>query len=341
MRVAMYHNNQSIPIQEQETPKINPDELLVKIWASGICGSDVLEWYRVPKAPLVLGHEIAGEIVEVGSAVQGCRLGLRVFVSHHVPCNMCDYCLAGHESVCGTLAATNFDPGGFCEYVRVPAINVRNGVFALPDEMTYEEAVFIEPLACVYRGQEHAGWMPGRHVAVVGAGITGLMHVQLAKATGASKIFAVDLNPSRLEAAKRFGADEVFQAGPDVPALLKEKNEGKAAELVIIATGALPALKQAFSLVDKGGIILFFAPSDPGAELSMPFNDLWRREVTMTSTYAGSPRDIRKAMELISSGRINVKDMITHRLPISEIEHGFELVQKAQDSMKVIILPQD
>jgi L-iditol 2-dehydrogenase len=340
MRVAMYYNNKDVRVEEMPTPRIGPDELLVKVWASGVCGSDVLEWYRLPKAPLVLGHEIAGEIAEVGSDIRECKKGDRVFVSHHVPCNMCRYCLAGHHSVCDTLSATNFDPGGFAEYLRVPAINVRNGVYRLPDSMSYDEGVFIEPLACVVRGQEHTGWMPGRRVLVIGSGIAGLLHIQLAQAAGAARVIAVDINASRLDAAKKLGADVVLSPGDDFIDRLKEYNDGRLAELVIVSTGAVSAVGQAFSAVDRGGTILFFAPSDPGASIEMPFNELWRKEVTMTTSYAGSPRDITVAMELISSGKLNVIDMITHRLPLEKTGEGFSLVAEARDSMKVVIEPQ-
>ncbi len=340
MRVAMYYNNKDVRIEEMAVPRIGPDELLVKVWASGICGSDVLEWYRLAKAPLVLGHEIAGEIVEVGGSVQGWKNGDRVFVSHHVPCNICRYCSAGHHSVCDTLAKTNFDPGGFAEYLRVPAINVRNGVYALPDSMSYEEAVFIEPLACVFRGQHHAGWIPARRVLVIGSGIAGIMHIMLAKASGAGRIAAVDVNPKRLEAALKFGADCALAAGDDLIGRFKEVNDGRLADLVIVCTGAAPALQQAFLAVDRGGTILFFAPTDPGAVVQMPFNDLWRQEVTMTSSYAGSPRDILAAIELIASGKTKVADMITHRLPLEKTAEGFALVAEASNSMKVVIEPQ-
>ena len=340
MRVAMYYNNKDVRIEEMPTPRIGPDELLVKVWASGVCGSDVLEWYRLPKAPLVLGHEIAGEIAEVGSDIREWKKGDRVFVSHHVPCNMCRYCLAGHHSVCDTLSATNFDPGGFAEYLRVPAINVRNGVYRLPDSMSYDEGVFIEPLACVVRGQEHTGWMPGRRVLVIGSGIAGLLHIQLAQAAGAARVIAVDINASRLDAAKKLGADVALTPGDDFIDRLKECNDGRLAELVIVSTGAVSAVGQAFSAVDRGGTILFFAPSDPGASIEMPFNELWRKEVTMTTSYAGSPRDITVAMELMSSGKLNVIDMITHRLPLDKTGEGFSLVAEAGDSMKVVIEPQ-
>ncbi len=341
MRVAMYYSNKDIRVENQDIPSLGRDEILVKVWASGVCGSDVLEWYRKPKAPLVLGHEIAGEIMKTGADVEEWKIGDRVFVSHHVPCNMCRYCLSGHESSCDTLATTTFDPGGFSEYVRAPAVNVRNGVFRLPDAMTYDQAVFIEPLACVYRGQANVGWAPGRRVMVLGSGIAGLMHIQLAKITGASKIIAVDVNDYRLESARQMGADETLAAGDDLVDRLKRVNDGREAELVIVATGAQSALEIAFKAVDKGGSILFFAPGDPGLQLQMPFNELWRKEVTITSSYAGSPRDIRKAIEFIASGRIQVDPMITHRFPLEKTVEGFGLVLSGDQSMKVVIKPQE
>ncbi len=340
MRVAMYYSNRDVRLEEMEIPRVGPDELLVKVWASGICGSDVLEWYRRSKAPLVLGHEIAGEIVQTGDAIKEWKLGDRVFVSHHVPCNMCRYCVAGHHSVCDTLSTTNFDPGGFAEYVRVPAINVRNGVYALPDSMSYDEAVFIEPLACVYRGQVHAGWKPGLRVLVIGSGMAGLLHVRLARAAGASRIMAVDVNLDRLDAAVKSGADVALPAGDDLVDRMKQANDGRLAELVIVATGAQSAVQQAFQAVDRGGVLLFFAPTDPGVLVQMPFNELWRKEVTMTSSYAGSPRDISAAMELIASGKVKVTDMVTHHLPLEKTGEGFSLVERAASSMKVIIEPQ-
>ncbi len=340
MRVAMYYNNHDVRIEERPVPAIGPDELLVKVWASGVCGSDVLEWYRVPKAPIVLGHEIAGEIVEVGRTVEKWKVGDRVFVSHHVPCNMCHYCLSDHHSVCDTLARTNFDPGGFSEYLRVPAINVRHGVFLLPDQMSYEEAVFVEPLACVFRGQHNLGWKPARRVLIIGAGITGLLHIKLAQRVGASRVLTVDINNERLAAALDFGADAAIEAGSDIVKKVQQANDGRLPEVVIVATGALPAVRDAFKLVDRGGDILFFAPTDPGLDVPMPFNDMWRKEITMTSSYAGSPRDIMAAIELIASKKTPVKDMITHRLPLERTQEGFRLVAEAGSSLKVVIEPQ-
>src|SRR2546429_683341 len=248
MRAAMYYANDDVRIVDLPKPKIGPGEILVKVRSSGICGSDVMEWYRKPKAPLVLGHEIAAEVAEVGAGVDQVKGGNRVFVSHHVPCGKCRYCLEGHETVCDTLRTTNFDPGGFAEFVRVPAINVKPGVFRLPPAISDDEAVFIEPLACVFRGQRHAGFRPGHTV-------------------------------------------------------------------------------------------LFFAPTEPTAKLELPFNTLWREEVTMVSSYGASPGDIRAAIDLLAARRVTVNELVTHVLPLSEAGKGFRLVSQASDSLKVVLRP--
>ncbi|MFH1886029.1 MAG: alcohol dehydrogenase catalytic domain-containing protein, partial [Pseudomonadota bacterium] len=171
MRVATYYKNNDLRIEERPVPGIGPGELLVKVLASGICGSDVMEWYRVKSAPRVLGHEIAGQVVEAGEGVTEFAAGDRVFVSHHVPCGVCPLCLSGHATACDLLRSTNFDPGGFAEYLRVPAVNLeKKGVFRIPDEVSDEDATFVEPLACALRGQRAAGMAPAKSVLVLGAG---------------------------------------------------------------------------------------------------------------------------------------------------------------------------
>lgn len=340
MRVARYYNNSDVRIEEVPVPNIGAGELLVRIEASGICGSDVMEWYRAKKAPRVLGHEIAGVITEVGSGVKRFKKGDRVFVSHHVPCNTCKYCLHGNYSVCDTLRSTNFDPGGFSEYVRVPWINVDRGTYLLPDTMSFEEGAFIEPLACVVRGQRIAGLELGQTVLVAGSGISGLLHINLAKALGAGRIIATDLVDYRLEAAERFGADSTINAKADVPAMVRDINNGLGADLVIVSTAATEAIEQSFRCTDRGGTILLFAPTEPGVTVPYPLWELWHDGITITHSYAGSPIDITRAIELIRSRRVNVVDMITHRLGLGETALGFQLVAEAKDSIKVIIEPQ-
>ena len=339
MKCAMYYNNRDIRLEEIPVPKIKADELLVKMHACGICGSDVLEWYRIKKAPIVLGHEMTGEIVEVGKNVNKYRVGDRVFVSHHVPCNTCHYCLNGHYTVCDTLRKTNFDPGGFAEFIRVPGINVDRGVFPLPDEISYEEGTFIEPLACVLRGQKTTHLQPGQTVFIIGGGISGLLHIKLAKALGASSVVVTDINKKRLVFAEKFGAKAGILADNNIPEHLKEINNGRLAEVVIVATAALEAISMAWKTVDRGGTILMFAPPEPGTDITLPLFDIWHDGITITTSYAGSPLDIREAIELIKSKTITVKNMITHRFPLARAREGFSLVAKAQDSIKVIIKP--
>jgi L-iditol 2-dehydrogenase len=339
MRVAIYYNNKDIRVEEMPKPKIGSDELLVKAMACGICGSDVMEWYRIKKAPRVLGHEMSGEIVEVGDNVKDFKIGNRVFVSHHVPCNECRYCLNEHHTVCDTLHSTNFDPGGFSEFIRVPKINVELGTFFLTDEMSFEDGTFIEPLGCIIRGQRRANVKQGHTVLVLGSGISGLLHIQLARVLGAGRIIATDINEYRMNAAKNFGADEVINAKEDVPAHVKEVNEGRLADRVIVCTGALPAINQALKSVDGGGTILFFAPTNPGINIPLSFNEFWSNQVTLTTTYAAAPSDIKEAIELIHSRKVNVHDMITHRLSLVEIGKGFQIVSDAKESIKVIIEP--
>ena len=275
MRVSMYYNNGDIRLEEMPVPKIGPGELLMRVDASGICGSDLMEWYRLPKAPLVLGHETTGEVVEVGEGVEKFKTGDRIVATHHVPCNTCHYCLRDKHSACQTLRSTKFDPGGFAEFVRLPAINVDRGVFTLPDNVSYGAGSFAEPLGCVVRGQRVAGFEPGGSVLVMGSGITGLLHIQLSAAMGAGKIFATDINGYRLEAARKFGADLAIDAGDDVESCVRDNNGGRLADYVVVCTGAPAVLKQAFDLVEMGGGLLYFAPSSPETRLDWDFNARW------------------------------------------------------------------
>ena len=340
MRVAMYYSNEDVRIEKAPVPEINDHELLVRVQACGICGSDVMEWYRLKTAPRVLGHEMTGDIVKVGKNVTRFSKGQRVFVSHHVPCNTCRYCLNDHHTLCETLHSTNFFPGGFAEYLRVPPINVDRGVFVLPDDLSYAEGTFIEPLACVVRGMRIARMAPAKSILIIGSGVAGLLHIKLAQAMGAGSIFAVDITKARLGKAKQLGAHKVFQATDDVPKALKTHNDGRLADLVVVAAGVPSAVLQGIKAVQPGGTLLLFAPTKPKVEVPLDLFEIWNKQVDIVSTYAGAPRDILEAIELIRSKQVEVTDMITHTLPLKKAQEGFSLVAQAEDSMKVIIEPQ-
>ena len=337
----MYYNNHDLRLEEMPVPQAGTGEVVVRVEACGICGSDVMEWYRRDRVPLVLGHEIGGQITAVGDGVEHYQEGDRVSAAHHVPCNTCHYCRSGHHTTCDTLRQTNFDPGGFAEYIRLPAINVDQGVFPLPDEVSFEEATFIEPLACTLRGQRRAH-LPARHsVLVIGSGIAGLLHVQLARSMGAGRIVATDISSYRLEAAEKLGADIAIHADEYAPSHLRQVNQGRLADMVIVCTGATSAITQALESAERGGTVLFFAPTDPDVTIPLSINDLfWRNDITLTTSYAGSPADYTAALELIRTRRVPVHEMVTHRLGLAETGMGFQLVAEAQNSIKVIIEPQ-
>jgi len=342
MRVAMYYNNNDVRLVEKPTPIIMHDELLFKVMACGICGSDVLEWYRIKRAPLVLGHEAAGVIEEVGNRVSKYSKGDRAFITHHVPCNTCRHCLRGSHTACDTLHNTNFHPGGFSEYVRVPAINIDRGVWKLPDDMGFDEGTFIEPLACVARGQRLARILPGDTVLVLGSGISGLLHMQLARSLGAANVIATDINEYRMRAAERFGANAVIDAKEpeSVPERVREANDGRLADKVIVCAGKLPVASQALQCVNNGGTVLYFAVPKPGEEVPVDMARLWRNEVTLMTSYGAAPNDLMTSLDLIRAGSVNVLDMITHRLPLDQTGNGFKLFAAGGETMKVIIEPQ-
>ena len=337
----MYYNNHDVRLEEMPRPVIGPGEALIKVRASGICGSDVMEWYRIKKAPIVLGHEVTGDIVELGAGVEGFQVGDRVVFTHHVPCNNCYYCQRGEHSLCETLHNTKFYPGGNAEYVRLPQINIeKGGMLHLPEAVSYDEGTFIEPLGCVMRGMRKLAIQPGDSVLVLGSGLSGLLNIKAAIAMGAGRIVATDISDYRLQAARQAGAETVINAlHGDVVAAAKAANEGRGFDIVIVCTAAPMVFGQALQAADKGATMLLFAINTPGTKIPFEPYALYHKGVTLTSTYAAAPRDLREAMTLIASGRIEVASLITHRLPLAETQKGFQMTARAENSLKVIIDP--
>jgi L-iditol 2-dehydrogenase len=332
MKIARWYNNRDIRLEDVSIPVIGKGDLLVEVVSCGICGSDIAEWYRLPRAPLVPGHELGGRVVETGIGVKAFKPGDRVFIAPKVPCLVCRYCRDGHHPVCSGVPERL--PGGFAQFITVPAALVERGTYLLPETMSYEQSTFIEPLACVVRAQRLAGLKEGQTLMVMGCGISGLLHVKLA-ARKKCRIIATDLNRKRLDFAEKSGADTAIDARFDASAGL----HGKTADVVMLCTSALPAIEQAWKCLDKGGTLVFFAVPEPGKEVVIPINYLWTREITIRTSYYCSPEDIREAVNLIESGAIQVEDMITHRLPLVDIVEGFRLVEKGEESIKVIINP--
>lgn len=341
MRAAMYYSNDDLRIVDMPVPEIGDGEILLKVVASGICGSDVIEWYRRDKVPLVLGHEVAGEVVDVGKGVTAFKVGDRVAATHHVPCNTCHYCLNGHHTACELLQrGTHFDPGGFAEYLRIPAINVDRGTFHVPEGVSFEMASFLEPLACVARGQNGAGIKPGQTILIVGSGIAGLMHTGLARVRGAGLIIAADTIPMRLDMARKMGADLSISVDENMFEAIRSANSGRLADVVIICHGEF--VDYGIRAVEKGGVVLVFASAPEGAVIAAGINEIfWRTEVTLLSTYAGSPADCVLALKLIRSGAAPLSQLVTDRLSLDDIQKGFRAVASPIEhrSIKVIVFP--
>ena len=337
MKISIWYNNNDIRLKDVPMPRAGPKEMLLKVISCGICGSDVVEWYRLPRAPLVQGHEIGGKIVEVGEAVRKYKPGDRVFVAPKVPCMKCDYCKNGHYPVCSNVKERM--PGGFAEYILVPESLMENGTYLLPENITYDQSTFIEPLACVIRSQKLAGFKKGQTVMVLGCGISGLLHIKLAK-TKNCRIIATDINTKRLEYAKMSGANYSIHAQENATEQLALMNQKKA-DAVFLCTSALSAIDQAWKCVDKGGVIVFFAVPGPEKKVTIPVNDFWRKEIRVITSYYCGPPDIIDAIKLIEKRMIEVDDMITHRFPLKDIRESFRLVMDRKDSLKVIIRPNE
>jgi L-iditol 2-dehydrogenase len=339
MLVAVYYNNKDVRVEEFPMPEIGEEEVLLKVMTSGICENDVLEWYRLPKAPRVLGHEASGIISQVGKKVTKFKVGDHVFVSHHVPCNTCVHCQKEHHTACETLHNTNYYPGGFSQYIKVPKINVQLGIYKLPDNTTFEEGTFIEPLACVIRGQRLSNIKKNDTVLIIGSGISGILHTQLAKFKDAKKVIVADINQYHMKLATQFGADHAFDLDEKLPQKIKKINDGYLADKVIICTGTTLAVTLATDCVEKGGTILFFVVPDPTVKISLPINQFWRNETTIQTSYGAAPNDLEEAIKILSTKKINVKDMITHKLPLRETQEGYQLMTSSGETLKIILEP--
>lgn len=338
MKVARYYTRHDVRLEDAPIPAIGPGELLVRVAACGVCGSDVMDWYTQKKAPAVLGHEPAGVVAAVGAGVTDFAPGDRVFMHHHVPCFVCHYCRRGFYSNCQTFRDTHLDPGGFAEYVRVPALNVARDVLKIPAAMSYDVATFIEPVGTIIRGVERARLRQGDTVAVVGAGMTGLLFTQLARLWGGTRITTLDLQDWRLDYARRMGADRVANPEREDPiAVVQEMTDGRGADVVFVCAASIAAMEQSLRLAARGGTVLIFAPPPPEARLAVSPHDILFYELTITGTYSTVPGETRLALDLLSDGRVKVDELITHRLSLAEVKRGLDMTRDAKESLKVII----
>jgi L-iditol 2-dehydrogenase len=333
---AAVFRDEHLGVEEWPRPVVGPGDLLLRIRGCGLCGSDIAKLVAPTVArPMVLGHEVVGDVVEIGAGVSAFAEGDRAVAAHHVPCGMCHYCRRGSASMCRAFKASHLDPGGFAEYVRVPAENVRYATFRLPPSLGDEAASFVEPLACCHRAVRRTRAEPGDTCVVVGLGSIGCLFVQLLARAGAA-VVGVDRLRARVELATRFGA--AAGGTPDAAAVAtRELSDGRGADHVVVTAGGAAVLAWAAEIVRDGGSIHYFAGGG-GDALPLPLETLYHRELTITSTYSSSPADLAAAFELIAAGQVSVDGLISHRVPLERLEEGVELMRRHL-AVKVFVTP--
>ena len=337
MKAVVFHGGGRLAPGDWPRPAVGAGELLLRVRGCGLCGSDIAKIVAPEtRGPAVFGHEVVGDVIEAGDGVAGFAVGDRVVAAHHVPCGQCHYCRRGSESMCRAFKASNLDPGGFAEYVRVPPANVRHATFRIPEHLTDEEASFVEPLACCLRAVDRARVEPGDTAVVVGLGSIGCLFTQLLARAGAA-VVGVDPLAARARAAhEAFGAREAGDAESAAKAA-RALSDGRGADHVIVTGGGADVLGWAAGLTRDGGSIHYFA-GGPGDALPLPLATLYHHELTITTTYSSSPATLARAFWLLAAGKVEVAGLISHRLPLDRLAEGVELMRR-REALKVYVTP--
>jgi L-iditol 2-dehydrogenase len=336
---AFYDRDGSISVREARIDGPSHGELLVRIAACGICASETMTWYIARKAPLVLGHEPVGIVEACGDGVEGFRPGDRVYVHHHAPCMACRRCRRGDFVQCDTWRATRLTPGGMSQLALVPESIVRADVLPLPDSISDDAAVFVEPLATVVKSLRRARLRPGDRVLVLGLGVMGLLHVMLARRQRAELLIGADSVASRRAKALELGAGYAYdQTTAPLAVSVKEATGGEGADIVIVGPGSLAAIESAAACVAPGGTIVLFTPLPPHQRWPMPVHDVYFKDVSVVSSYSAGPNDMREALELLASG-FPAEQLVSHRFGLRDARTAYRLVADAGEALKVIVYP--
>lgn len=348
MKVAKLYSFNNIRIEDIPVPQIGPRDVLIKTKACGICSGDAMPWYIEKKAPIVLGHEPVGEIVELGSLLlqpsaishqpSAFKVGDRVFVHHHAPCLNCKYCNRGDYVQCETWRNTKIVPGGISEYILVPETNLKNDTLKLPEGMSYEDGTLIEPTACVVKSLKRAEIKKGDTILIIGLGVMGQMHVLLAREFGAEKIIGADMIPFRLNKALEFGADHIIDVSKeDIIGTLNTITDGFMADIVIVGPNSASAIRQGIEAVASGGTVVLFTPAKPDEMLTIDPNYIYFRDINIVASYSCGPDDTKKALHFIRQGVVTADKLITHKFSIDNTEKAYRLTVEAKDSLKCVI----
>ena len=335
MRAVVLHAGGALRVEDWPRPSAGAGELLLRLRGCGLCGSDIAKVAAPPPRPLVLGHELVGDVVQAGAGVPRFAVGDRVVAAHHVPCADCHYCHRGSPSMCRAFKTSNLDPGGFAEYVRVPAQNVAHATFRIPAHVDDETASFVEPLACCVRALHRVPIAADDTVVVVGLGSIGALFVQLARRAGA-RVVGVDPLPERGALAERLGA-EATGAPEKVEDAVTRLSDRRGADQVIVTGGGADVLPWAAAHVRDGGTIHYFAGGG-GTALPVALADLYHRELTLTTTYSSSPADLAEAFALIVAGEVVVAPLVSQRVGLDGLAEALDRMRR-RETLKVFVTP--
>ena len=338
MKVARLYDSTDIRFEDEPVPVVGPGEALIRTRACGICSGDVMGWYMKKKAPLVFGHEPAGEVIEVGPGVTDFRPGDRVFVHHHAPCFTCRTCQRGEFVQCSTWRASRIVPGGMAEYFLAPKENLAGDTLSLPSDLSFADGALIEPAACTVKSMRKSGMQAGDRVFIIGLGIMGQLHVALARHAGAGSVIGADFVPYRREKAIALGADFALDpAQGNVEEQLRQHTHGEMAEVVIVGPGSLEAMELGIRCVAKGGTVVLFTTSTPEAILPVSPYHLYFNEIRLIPSYSCGPNDTREALQLIRTGIVTADKFITHRFPFAALHDAYKTASEARDSIKTLV----
>ncbi|MCS7164481.1 MAG: zinc-dependent dehydrogenase [Thermodesulfovibrio sp.] len=342
MRVAKLYKFKDIRIEDVPLPEPSAKEALVRVRACGICSGDVMPWYIEKKAPLVLGHEISGEIIKIGEEIKSevnLKEGDRVVVHHHAPCMKCFYCRRGDFVQCETWKKTKITPGGVSEYIIVPEVNLKNDTIKLPESLSFEQGALVEPVACVVKSLKRANIKKGDTILIVGLGVMGQIHIMLAKEFGAEKVIGADMVDFRLKKALQSGADYVVNVSKEnIYEKIREITNGLMAQQIIVGPGSVNVIMDYLKLVSRGGTLLIFTPTPPQERLILNVNDLYFNDITITTSYSCGPDDMKRALEFLEMGLVKSDLLITHRFNIEKTKEAYEITANAKDSLKCLIV---
>jgi L-iditol 2-dehydrogenase len=343
MTAAVLYGKEHLQIETVGVPSVGSGDVLVRVRAALTCGTDVKVFRRGYHArmivpPALFGHELAGDIVALGEAVNEFSVGQRVVAANSAPCGECFYCLKGQENLCEDLL---FNNGAYAEYIRIPERIVRKNMYEVPEHVSYQDAALVEPLACVLRGLEETGLRAGDTIAVIGLGPIGMMFVRLAKAVYGARVIAIGRRAPQLDRARKMGADEaiVNSDGADVEGPVRKFTNGRGADVVIEAVG-LPELWQlAVNLLRRGGVVNFFGGCPSETHVALDTGRLHYSELTCKASFHHTPALVRKALELISRGCISAKDLVNRVEPLANLLEVMQHLMSHNGHLKTAIIP--